>query len=272
MMDRITNYYFQFAEHRALRFMPRIIYGFLFVLWLTTLPYSGLMWGADNVLFRFGQADSLIENTLLRLYYQPGLFPWIYYTHPLFLLLSLRNSGNSWLPRTLGWITGLMLYAAAENLFGIGVILLMQTAFLLIPVHYESNSNVRIWLNSLCMLALRIQTILILTVIALFVWGASQWKGGDALYYWIHQGYQFRLIAGETAHEATSVLHALSLVGLGLFTLMPFTLLLRPSRFYSTLVLLVIGTLSVLFLTNMATGFAIISLALPWIDARERYD
>jgi hypothetical protein len=44
MMDRITSYYFQFAEHRALRFMPRIIYGFLFVLWLITLPYSGLLW------------------------------------------------------------------------------------------------------------------------------------------------------------------------------------------------------------------------------------
>jgi hypothetical protein len=122
------------------------------------------------------------------------------------------------------------------------------------------------------MLAMRIQTIAILIVIGLFAWGSAQWKSGDALYYWMHQGYQFRLIAGESAREATGVLHALSLVCIGLFTLMPFTLLIRYTRFYSTLVLLVIGTISVLFLTNMAIGFAIISLALPWIDARESYD
>jgi len=272
MMDRITSYYFQFAEHRALRFMPRIIYGFLFVLWLITLPYSGLVWGADNVLFRFGLVDSLLDNAVLRLYYQPELFPWIYYTHPIFLLLSLRNSAYSFIPRILAWFSGLMLYAAAENLFGTGVILLLQTAFLLVPVHYESTSNVRLWFNSLSMLAMRIQTIVILIVIGMFAWGSAQWKGGDALYYWMHQGYQFRLFAGSSAREATGVLHALSLVCVGLFTLMPFTLLIRHTRFYSTLVLLVIGTISVLFLTNMATGFAIISLALPWIDARETYD
>jgi len=272
MITRITTYFFQFADHRALRFMPRIVFGLLLVLWVTTLPYCNLLWGPTNVVFRFGIADGLLENAVLRLYYQPELFLWIYCSHPVLLILSMRNTRLVFIWRILAWITGLMLYAAAPNAFGWGVILILQSAFFLSPVHYESTSTFRLWLNSLALFFLRIQTIVILSTAALFAWGSSQWPDGDTVYYMIHQSFQFRFALQETFAESKAILTGITYLLLGIMSVLPVSLILRYTRFPSTLTLLITGAICIVFLTNMSIGFALATLALPWIDARESYD
>lgn len=272
MIQKITHYYFQFAEHRALRFMPRIVYGFLFVLWLITLPYRNIIWGPDNVLFRYGMADNIIENAILRLYYQPELFPWIYFMYPIFLLLSLRNHPFSFISRILAWFGGLMLFSAAGSVYGSGIIMLLQTALLLTPVHYESASPWRRWLNSFSILSLRLQSIIIVGAIGVFMWGSLQWKAGEAIYYLIHEPFRFRLPFHTMIGESKLILKGINYILLGVISLLPITLIIRPTRFYSTLALLITGIFCTLMYTNMAIGFALITLALPWIDARERYD
>lgn len=272
MIKRLFLYFDGFSVHRALRFMPRIVLGFLIVLWITTLPEHGLFWGPDNALFRFGMADSLIENAVLRLYYQPEIYAWIYFSHPLFLLAGMRNAASSWIPRLLSWTTGLMLYQAAPSVLGWGAVLLLQFAFLLIPVHYETDSASRKWFNSLAIAAMRIQTILILVVIAIHMWGSDQWRHGETIYYLLHQPSEVRSFLYELSDDLGWFWKTLTYSLLVMTTSLAASLLFRPTRHYSTMVILILGSIAVLCFHNLAHGLAVITLALPWIDARESYD
>ena len=271
MIKRLFLYFDGFSAHRALRFMPRIVQGFLIVLWITTIPEYQLFWGNDNVLFRFGMPDSILENAVLRLYYQPEISAWVYFLHPLLLLVGMRNAAISWIPRLLGWFTGMMLYQAAPGVFGWGAILLLQVAFLLIPVHYETESSARKWFNSLSIAAMRIQTILVLAIATIFMWGSSQWLKGETIYYLVHQPSEVRTFLFEASNGLGWVWKATTYLLLATVTCSVASLIFRPTRYISTTVLLVIGSLAVLSFNNLAHGFAVITLALPWIDARESY-
>jgi hypothetical protein len=252
--------------------MPRIVQGFLIVLWITTIPEHSLFWGNGNVLFRFGLPDSLIDNAVLRLYYQPEIYAWIYFSHPLLLIAGLRNASISWLPRLLGWFTGMMLYQAAPGVFGWGAVLLLQFAFFLIPVHYETDSSIRKWFNSLSIAAMRIQTILVVSVVAVFMWGSSQWQKGESIYYLVHQPSEVRTFLYEASSGLKWLWKFISYVILISTTCLGVCLIFRPTRYMSTVVILILGSIAVLSFNNLAHGFAVITLALPWIDAREKYD
>jgi hypothetical protein len=271
MIKRLFLYFDDFATHRALRFMPRIVLGFLIALWITTLPGHLLIWGEENVLFRFGMPDSFLENTLLRLYYQPEIYAWIYFTHPIFLLAGLRNASNSWIPRFLAWLTGMMLYQAAPSVLGWGAVLLLQFSFLLIPVHYETGSAIRKWFNSLSIAAMRILTILIVATIVVFMWGSSQWPKGESIYYLVHQPSVVRSFIYDASSKVGWLWKSVSYALLVITTCLVGSLAFRPTRHYSTMAILIIGSIAVLAFNNLAHGFALITLALPWIDARESY-
>jgi hypothetical protein len=272
MIKKLFLYFDGFSTHRALRFMPRIVLGFLIVLWMTTIPEHLLFWGNDNVLFRFGMPDSILENALLRLYYQPEIYVWVYFSHPILLVAGLRNAAHSWIPRVLGWFTGMMLYQAAPGVFGWGAVLLLQLAFFLIPVHYETESSVRKWFNSLSIAAMRFQTILVVSTVTIFMWGSAQWKDGETIYYLLHQPSEVRTFLYEASSGLKWLWMTITYLLLAITTCLSASLLFRPTRYLSTTVLLVIGSIAVLSFNNLAHGFAIITLALPWIDARENYD
>jgi len=271
MIKRLFLYFDDFSTHRALRFMPRIVLGFLLVLWITTIAGHQLIWGNDNVLFRFGMPDSMIDNAVLRLYYQPEIYAWVYFTHPIFLLVGLRNSANSWIPRLFAWFSGMMLYQAAPGVLGWGALLLLQFAFFLIPVHYETGSSVRKWFNSLSIAAMRILTILVISTVAVFMWGSSQWKNGETIYYLVHQPSELRPFIYETSSQVGWLWKTITFALLLITTCLMGSLVFRPTRHYSTMVILIIGSLAVLLFNNLAHGFAVATLALPWIDARESY-
>jgi hypothetical protein len=271
MIKRLFLYFDDFATHRALRFMPRIVQGFLIVLWITTIAGHQLIWGDDNVLFRFGMADSLLENIVLRLYYQPEIYAWVYFTHPIFLLVGMRNAANSWVPRLLGWFTGMMLYQAAPSVLGWGALLLLQYALFLIPVHYETESPVRKWFNSLSIAGMRILTLLVVTTVAVFMWGSNQWPKGEAIYYLVHQPSEVRSFIYDASSHVGWLWKIITYALLLITTCLVASLIFRPTRHYSTMILLILGSIAVLSFNNLAHGFAVITLSLPWIDARESY-
>jgi hypothetical protein len=215
--------------------------------------------------------DSTLENVVLRLYYQPQISAWIYFSHPLLLIAGMRNAAISWLPRSLAWISGMMLYQAAPGVLGWGAVLLLQVAFLLIPVHYETESAVRKWFNSLSIAAMRILTVMVLAVVAILMWGSSQWLQGETIYYLIHQPSEVRSFLYEASADAGWLWKALTYALFGITTCLAASLLFRPTRYYSTVIILVIGSVAVLSFNNLAHGFAVITLALPWIDAKESY-
>jgi hypothetical protein len=272
MKLRLTAYFHEFSEHRALRFMPRIVSIMLLVLWLMTLPYCTLIWGPNNVVMRSGMPNSILENLVFHLYYRPGMFPWIYSIHALSLLLALWNTAWSFVPRLVGWFTGLMLYNTAPGLYGSGALLLLAISFFLIPVHYGTMRPWRQWLNSTSLIAMRLQTLVVLITISLFMWGSNQWKEGTALYYLSHQTSNIRQFASSIVPSGNSILHLLTYTVLLTTTAMPILFIWRHTRYFGVLLILLAGIVSLPVFTNMAIGFAILVLAMPWLDARDGYD
>jgi len=271
MNHRLTAYFQEFSEHRALRFMPRIVFGMLLVLWLMTLPYCTLIWGPDNVVMRSGMPDSILENLIFHLYYRPSMFPWIYAIHAFSLLFALWNSTWSFAPRIVAWFTGLMLYNTAPGLYGTGALLLLTISFFLIPVHYGTKRSWRQWLNSTSMIALRLQTLVVFVTVAPFMWGSTQWKDGTAFYYLMHQSSIVREFAASLVPSGNTILRILTYLVLGATSAMPILFLWRHVRYYGVLFILLAGILSLLVFTHMAIGFAILVLAMPWLDARDHY-
>jgi hypothetical protein len=270
-MSKLSNYFFQMASHRALRFMPRIVYGILIIVWVISWSYTKFVWGSTSVLMREAMADSLLDNFVFQLYYQPPIFPWVFYAHLLLAFLSLWNHRAVWIARFLAWISGIMIYQTAPGLFGVSIFILLNFSLILVPVHYDSAGSFRRGLNSLSMFALRLQALIIIVTIMLFMWGSMQWKEGSALYYLFHQPALVRQFASDLAVEGTTILRIASWSLLLLASVLPLALMWRPSRYYAALVLMFVGVISLLICQHVLIGLAIALIALPWIDARTGY-
>ena len=270
-MIKLTEYFYQLSSHRALRFMPRIIFGMLIIVWITSFPYRHLVWGSSSVLMRSAMPDSLLENFMFQLYYQPHLFPWVYYTHAVMAVLSLWNHRAAFAARFIAWITGVMLYQTAPGLHGASIFVLLNFACVLIPVHYDNERGWRQWLNAVSFLALRIQTFVVLTTAVLFMWGSLQWMAGSALYYLFHQTALVRGFVTEFAIQSKSMLQIVNLTLLVLASILPLALIWRRSRYLAALSMLIAGTISLLIFQHIGIGLAINALALPWIDGRSSY-
>lgn len=270
-MSKLSDYFFQMATHRALRFMPRIVYGMLIIVWVISWVYTSLIWGSTSVLMRAAMTDSLLDNFVFQLYYQPPIFPWIYYAHFVLLIVGLLNHRAVWVARFLAWITGVMIYQTAPGLYGTSIFILLNFALLLVPVHYESSRAIRQWLNSLAMLALRLQTLIIIGTVALFMWGSVQWKDGNALYYLFHQTALVREVVAGLTNEGKAILRMLTWAFLSAASILPFALMLRPSRYYAALTTLFVAIVALLIFQHVVIGLALALLALPWIDARTSY-
>ena len=270
-MSKLSDYFFQMATHRALRFMPRIVYGMLIIVWVISWPYTKLVWGSSSTLMRAAMTDSLLDNFVFQLYYQPPIFPWIYYSHVLLLLISLRNHRAVWVARFLAWISGVMIYQTAPGLHGTSIFVLLNFALVLVPVHYDNSQRMRQWFNSLAMLAIRLQTLIIIGTVALFMWGSQQWKDGQALYYLFHQTTLVREFVAGLTNEGKGILRILTWTFFSAASILPVALMLRPSRYYAALTTLMAAIVALLIFRHIAIGLALALLALPWIDARTSY-
>ncbi|MFM7234631.1 MAG: hypothetical protein ACKOZM_08565 [Flavobacteriales bacterium] len=259
------------ASHRALRFMPRIVYGSLILVWIISWAYTKLVWGSTSVLMRSAMTDSLLDNVVYQLYYQPPIFSWIYYAHLLLCVWSLWNTRLVFIARLFAWFTGIMIYQTAPGIFGASIFVLLNAALILFPVYYECKSGFRRWLNSMSMLALRLQTLVVMITVALFMWGSAQWKDGEALYYLFHQPAIVREFATDFAMNNSFVLRVITWTVFLFAVVLPLALIVRHTRYYGALSLILAGILSMFIFQHIVIGMALALLALPWIDARSSY-
>lgn len=247
--------------------MPRIVFGMLLILWITTLPYAHITWGKSSVLTRAIMADRLIPNLIFHLFYHPAHFIWIYCLHAIVLVLSLWNHRFVFVARLIAWITGVMLYQTAPGIFGIGIFLILNTAFLMIPVYYGSEHRLRRWLNSIAFGGLRLQGLLVLFAVTLFMWGSRQWRGGLGFYYLFHQPDLVRAFVITFTESKSGIIQSFTTFYLVLVSVLPGLLIARATRSYTAFTLLGAALISFILFQHVTIGFCLALIALPWIDA-----
>jgi hypothetical protein len=151
-----------------------------------------LLWGVDNLFYRFGHADDFLSNAILRLYYAPELSGWILIVHILCCVLALLSGPLAMLPRMGAWLTALMLYAAAPTAYCGYMPLLLAMSFasigLCLHTPFFERIHVRYWLHIL----MRAQSVLFACAFACFAWGTEQWLQGQTFHYAIHHDAMIR--------------------------------------------------------------------------------
>lgn len=201
-----------------------IVGGIYFLLLLQALLLftdRGLLWGIDNVMYRFGHTDRFIENTVLRLYYQPGLFAWIYYGHLMACGAALLSFRLVFIPRIIAWFTGLMLYHAAPAAYSEAMPLLLNMAVIASFYHSSASSRLINTVNYWIPIMLRIQSLIVVTTFLLYAFGSVQWPGGSAVYYHLHhnslicaQGYRQLLTKFSTSLTYGLLAYAITFISL----------------------------------------------------------
>jgi hypothetical protein len=150
------------------------------------LPDQRILWGSENVFYRYGHTDGLLSNVILRLYYQPQLYHPILITHIVSCLLAVLPASLALVPRTLAWISALMLYAAAPSVYGWAMPILLLTTFasigMCLTTAFFNRLHLRYWL----MVFLRAQALVFTFAFVAMAWGNTQWLHGEAFYYAIH--------------------------------------------------------------------------------------
>ena len=102
---------------KALRLLTVLVYGWFIINVLMIWKVRDYLWGINNVFYRQGHADDMLQNFFYQLIYDAERFHPIFYTHIICALLSMIERRWSFIPRLLTWMTGLMLYYAATEAF-----------------------------------------------------------------------------------------------------------------------------------------------------------
>lgn len=224
-----------------------------------------ILWGIDNVFFRFGQSNRLIENAVLRLYYIPEIFPWVYYTHIAACLAALLDRGWAFIPRMVAWATGLLLYNAAAAAYGWSMPLMMNMTFIGILMHTQSKLNLIASIQPVLIWLMRMQGLIFLSACALYQWGASQWILGDAFYYRWHLDFNLR----ECWHSSRASWLVFSKVitygWMGFCSLFPIVIWFKKMRSAILIGGLVLTLVYLIVCNNAMNALALPALLLPWL-------
>lgn len=150
-------------------------------LWLT--PIQDLLWGGQNIFYRHGFDDGILQNVIYRLVYDPTLFPWIWWTHVIACIASCVPRVWAAIPRILVWLTGWMLYYAAYRVFNSGMLLMLLLACYGIFMHPNSRNTWLILTTNLFAGLSMFQIVWVYFSSAIYKWLGTQWVSGSAIYY-----------------------------------------------------------------------------------------
>jgi hypothetical protein len=214
----------------TLTLFPALVFGWFLLNALLCWPFHEQLWGPESVLRRYGAPSTLIQNQIYGLIYHPGRFTWIFFPHVLASALGMTDRRWSFIPRTVAWITGLMLYYAAIPAFNSGMLIMLLLAFCCIPVHTGTHSPWRHALNHFARYAAVLQVMLCYAFSAYFKLNGSQWLSGDAVYYAVHlERFSTPWITGWIGAHA-GFARLLTYLVLGYQVLFPLLIFLRPRR------------------------------------------
>lgn len=154
----------------------------VFMLW----NVKELLWGADNVFFRQGQSDRLIQNFFYQLIYDPSRFEVVFTLHVVSAVLSLTEKKWTIIPRIVAWMTCWMLFYSAVEAFNSGMMIMIAFAFYCSIVYTKQASPYRNVMTNIARYACVIQLSLVYFVAAVYKLSGEQWLAGDAIYYTMH--------------------------------------------------------------------------------------
>lgn len=226
-----------------------------------------MLWGAENVFYRFGQGGGFLSNAIYRLYYKPELANTILILHVVSCLLALLPHSFAAPPRVVAWVTALMLYAAAPSAYGWTMPLLLNISAVSIGLCLKSDwldlLGFRYWLHQL----LRAQSLVWIIGFAAMAWGNDQWQRGEAFYYAIHHDAAVRHWVLDSRTWLSRLSIAVSYAVLCYATLLPVVLLLNRLRSTAITVGIVLLFGYSLVFTNIMNAAVIGLLLLPWAVA-----
>ena len=235
----------------------------LLVQLLILLPEHNLLWGAENVFYRYGHADGMLSNGILRVYYAPEFSLPILIIHIVCCLLALIPTSFAVLPRTAAWVTALMLYAAAPSAYGWAMPLLLSSCFLSIALCLSGDFFNRLSLRYWLMIFLRAQSLMLVVGFVAMAWGNPQWQQGDAFYYAIHQDNGVRQWVIEHREGLASLSAFFTYASLLWATCFPALMFIRKMRWPGLLI-------SIIMLCSYAMVFSdlmsALTLSLPLLS------
>jgi hypothetical protein len=223
-----------------------------------------LLWGVDNLFYRFGHADDFLSNAILRLYYAPELSGWILTVHILCCVLALLSVPVAVLPRMGAWLTALMLYAAAPTAYFQFMPLLLTMSFasigLCLHTPFFERIHVRYWLHVL----MRAQSVLFACAFACFAWGTEQWLQGQTFYYAIHQDAMIRPWVLQQQEILGSMSAGFTYTLMVFATLFPLLMMIRSMRIKGIYVGALIVIAHALLFNHVLNSLTLALLLLPW--------
>jgi len=167
---------------RGMPWFVRGVYLWLAINALSLVPVYDLIWGEDCVFQRLGQLDGLINNVVYHLVYSKRYAFIVFHGHWVLALVSVFQFKWVSLARLAVWVTGLMLYFSATEVFNSGMMLMLVMSFYLIAYNPGRNANWR-WINTGVYLLCVAQVIIVYFVSAFFKLQGEQWLQGDILYF-----------------------------------------------------------------------------------------
>lgn len=177
------------AIPKAQRLLTVIVYGWFIINVMMIWNVRDYLWGINNVFYRQGHADDMLQNFFYQLIYDAERFHPIFYTHIICVLLSLIERRWSFIPRLLTWITGLMLYYAATEAFNSGMQIMLLLSFYCSFIYTKDGGALRNVLTNLARYACTVQVVMVYLTAAIYKLSGQQWLAGDALYFALHIDY-----------------------------------------------------------------------------------
>jgi hypothetical protein len=167
------------------------LFTFLVYLWflfnvIFVWDVKDLLWGVNNVFYRQGHSDGLIENFFFQLIYDATRFKIIFYAHIISTCMSLIERSWSFIPRLISWATAWMLYYSAIEAFNSGMLIMIAMSLYAAFMCYRSTNPYRMLFTNLARYAALTQVMLVYFTATIYKLSGEQWLSGDAVYYAMH--------------------------------------------------------------------------------------
>jgi len=144
-------------------------------------PHYELIWGNHSVFQRLGNMDGLLNNVVYHLVYTKRWAALVFHGHWLLSLVAIFSFRGVWIARAVVWITGLMLFFSAADVFNSGMMIMNLMSFYLI--FYDHKKGSAAWNNKVVYLLCVAQVIIVYGVSAMYKFRGEQWLDGDILFF-----------------------------------------------------------------------------------------
>lgn len=187
MIERLKHtlnaYALRIRHARSMRWFVALVYGWFLINALLLWDSKELIWGAESVIQRYGAPNRLMNNIAYALMYDRGKFHLAFAFHLMGAFLGMWDKSWAFVPRSIAWFTGVLLFFAAIPAFNSGMLLMLLMAFFTIPYWSKRSSWWRIALSNASRSAAIVQLVMVYALSAFFKLSGDQWLHGSAVYY-----------------------------------------------------------------------------------------